>query len=487
MRRVYLVARREYLSYVTAWGFWLSLLMVPMFMSIGLLAPVLAERAAPTRYYAVIADSAELDAAFEAGLTRASREALEAMVRDAAQRRGADDATRARALAAYRDAETGEEGLDAAAEVLGLPSGATIRTREFKYERVGAPSTDPDALRPYLLGEATVATPEGPKPLHAALFLGRDADGTVRVDYWSAALTDSTLLNVVETTMRDVMRADALAAAGVSVDAVDRADALTPRLTEYNPERAAADAEVTLSDRLPIVVGVGMGAVLWMVVFSVVNILLTGVIEEKGAKILEALLASARYHEILAGKLLGVAAVSATLLGVWGGSALIVFTALANAGAPVPDGLLGTLFDPGLLIPFVLYFVLGYLMYGAIFLAIGSLCETIQEAQTLMTPMMFVIMGPMLLAPVVIRAPDAPIATVMSWAPLYTPFLMMVRLPSGPPLYEVVGTSIVLAASTVLILWAAGGVFRAGVVGGARPGALKAMIGRGFARMTRRA
>ena len=126
-------------------------------------------------------------------------------------------------------------------------------------------------------------------------------------------------------------------------------------------------------------------------------------------------------------------------------------------------------------------------MYGAIFLAIGSLCETIQEAQTLMTPMMFVIMGPMLLAPVVIRAPDAPIATVMSWAPLYTPFLMMVRLPSGPPLYEVVGTSIVLAASTVLILWAAGGVFRAGVVGGARPGALKAMIGRGFARMTRRA
>ena len=131
-----------------------------------------------------------------------------------------------------------------------------------------------------------------------------------------------------------------------------------------------------------------------------------------------------------------------------------------------------------LILPFIAYFALGYLMYGAIFLAIGSLCETIQEAQTLMTPMIFVLMMPMLLLIVVIQAPDAPLVRILSWVPLYTPFLMMIRLPSDPPLFEVIGTSVTLAAFTALILWGAGGVFRAGAVGQAGPDFFKRMLGR---------
>ncbi len=478
MRRIYLIARREYLAFVTAWGFWVSLLLVPFFISVSVIAPVLAERAQPTRYYAVITDDPTLEAAFEEGLSSGRRDAFEGVVRSAASVRGADAETERRALAAYAAADSPEAGLAAAADVLGLPGADAFQLPQFRMVRVEPPATDAEALRPYLLGDATVDTPEGPRALHAAVYLRRNGAGGVAVDYWSAALTDRTLVNVVERAMRDLVRAEALDAAGVPREAVERASALEPAITELNPERATAEAEVTLADRLPYFMGVAMGFFLWMVVFSVVNILLTSIIEEKGNKILEALLASARYHEILTGKLLGVAGVSATLLLVWGSFAGAGLLATAGSGAPLPVEVIAELMDPALLVPFAAYFILGYLMFGAIFLAIGSLCETIQEAQTLMTPMVFVLMVPMLMLPVALRSPDAPILAVLSWVPLYTPFLMMVRLPTGPPLAEIAGTSLVLAAFVVAVLWAAGGVFRAGVIGRADPESIKRLLGR---------
>lgn len=478
MRQIYLIARREYLAFIMAWGFWVSLLIVPFFISVSFLAPVMAQRATPTRYYAVIAQDPALEAAFQAGLASGGQRAYVGAVREIARLRGVDAATERRAIEAYEAASDSQAGLVAAAEVLDLPGASAFQLPSFGYERVDPPTTDPDALRPYLLGQAAVATPEGPRGLHAAIFLRRGANGVVDIDYWSANLTDSRLSNVAEDAMRELMRREAFAAAGVPIEAVARANALEPHITELNPERESGSAEVTLADRLPGLVGMGMGFALWIVIFSVVNVLLTSVIEEKGGKILESLLSTARYHEILTGKLIGVAGVSGTLIAVWGGFAVFGLVAMGRAGAPLPAEVLDAILNPGLLIPFLGYFVLGYLMYGAIFLAVGSLCESIQEAQTLMTPMIFVLMVPMLVVPVALRAPDAPIVQILSWIPLYTPFLMMLRLPQEPPLLEIVGTSLLLVAATALILWAAGGVFRAGVIGSAGVGNLKALFSR---------
>lgn len=478
MRRIYLVARREYLAFVTAWGFWASLVILPFFIALGVLVPALAERAAPTRYYAVIAEEPALEAAFMQSFANRRIELAEGAVRAAAQLVDADEATETRALEALDGAADADAGVAAAAAVLGLPSQAAISLPDSKLQRVAAPAEDAEGLRPYLTGAALIETPEGPRGLHAAVVLRRADDGIVEVDYWSAALTDGSLRSIAERAMTELMREEALAAAGVPIEAVARANARAPRVVELNPARSGEGAQVTLADRMPFIVGMALGFALWIVVFSVVNVLLTGVIEEKGAKILEALLASARYHEILIGKLLGVAAVSATLIGVWGLFAIAGLITAARSGAPAPQEALMTLLDPGLLFPFAGYFVLGYLMFGAIFLAVGSLCETIQEAQTLMTPMIFVLMAPMLMLPVIIRAPDAPLATILSWVPLYTPFLMMMRLPSEPPLYEVAGTTLLLLATTALILWGAGGVFRAGVIGRASPESVKRIFGK---------
>lgn len=479
MNRIYLIARREYLSYVATWGFWLSIALVPFFMSAGVVAPMLAERAASTRYYAVVADDPALEAALDGYIADGRRRELRGAVTAFARLRGADEAREEAALAAFDAAPTGSEGLADAAGVLGLPGAESVRIPESKLVKVDPPARTPEALRPYLLGERTLDVGAAePHALDAAVFLRRDAEAGVAIDYWGAPKLENNLADTARRAMRDFMRREALARAGVDPSAVAAADALAPRMRELNPEREEGDAAVTFVDRLPFLAGAFMGIGLWIVIFSVVNMLLTAVIEEKGNKILESLLAHANYREILIGKLIGVAGVSATLLTAWASFALLGVATVANAGAALPEGALAAILAPKLIIPFVAYFVLGYLMYGAIFLAIGSLCETIQEAQTLMSPMIFILMAPMLVLPIALHEPDSPIIAVISWIPLYTPFTMMARLASDPPLVDLIGTSLLLLAATVAILWAAGGVFRAGVTGRAGPDAVKKALGR---------
>lgn len=479
MRHIYLIARREYLSYVATVGFWISLGLVPIFMAAGFTIPALIERAQPTAYFAVIADEPALAAAIDQRMAEERRDRWRQAIGALARVRG----DRAAALKAFDAAAPGEE-VAAAVAALGLPgeAAAGLEVARAKQVRVPAPATTPEALRPYLMGDKTIDTPEGPRALHAAAFLTRKADGGVAIDYWSANLTETELLALIRSAVRAEMREAALTAAGVSAEAVRDADKLSPTVTELTPERAATEAEVTLSDRMPYLVATMLGIGLWVVIFSVVNMLLTSTIEEKANKILETLLSTARLYEILTGKLLGVALVSATLLSVWGLAGLAVMAAARNAGGGLPPEMMSAVLDPGLLIPFAGYFIVGYLMYGSIFLAVGSLCETIQEAQTLMSPMIILLMGPMLVLPMALNAPNSPVVTAVSWVPLYTPFVMLIRLPSEPAFLEVLGTTVLTLATTIGVLWAAGGIFRAGVVGRAGPDAVKKAVIRLFRR-----
>ncbi len=468
--RTYLIARREYLSYVATWGFWISLSIAPLFVAAGVIAPTLLERASPVRHVTVIAEEPALYEAvadeLEARARASARRVLSSYLRTRADEDAQDvalrafDATPGAPRAALRAGlDAAGENVDAAFQVMPIEAP--------KIVLVPSPEEDAEALRPYLMGERLTAAPGGPQPLDAAAVLRRNADGVVEADLWSTnlAFAQNEFRTLIGGAARNFMRREALSGAGVAPDALIELEQLSPRINELTPEREGVSAQVTLADRLPYAVGFGLGISLWLVIFSVVNMLLTSTIEEKSNKILDMLLASARLHEILFGKLLGVAAVSFTLMAAWAfaGGGLLLFA--AGNGGGVPAAVFQALADPGLLIPFAAYFVAGYILYGAIFAAIGSLCETNQEAQTLMSPIIVLLLVPMFVMPVAMRDPDSSVLAVISWIPLYTPFLMMLRLPADPPLYEVVGTAVLLIATTGFVLWAAGHVFRAGVVG----------------------
>jgi ABC-2 type transport system permease protein len=88
----------------------------------------------------------------------------------------------------------------------------------------------------------------------------------------------------------------------------------------------------------------------------------------------------------------------------------------------------------------------------------------LQEAQTLLGPVALVLAAPMLLITPALDNPNAPIIETASWVPLFTPFLLLVRAPSGLDWIEIVGQGALMALTVVVVLFLAARVFRAGVV-----------------------
>jgi ABC-2 type transport system permease protein len=103
-------------------------------------------------------------------------------------------------------------------------------------------------------------------------------------------------------------------------------------------------------------------------------------------------------------------------------------------------------------------------MFAVLFAAIGAFCETPRDAQTLMGPIMMILVIPMITMQMAIRTPDAPVVQIMSWVPFFTPFLMIARMPSDPPLIEVIGAMLGMFAFALLMVWVAGRAFRAGAL-----------------------
>ena len=141
-----------------------------------------------------------------------------------------------------------------------------------------------------------------------------------------------------------------------------------------------------------------------------------------------------------------------------GGGALI-------AAAPDMARDIGSvLLNDGLLIYFLLFMVGGYLMYAVLFAAIGAFCETPRDAQTLMGPIMMILVVPILVMQMALTSPDAPVVKVLSWIPFFTPFLMSARAPANPPLIEIILTLVGMFATAALMVWVAGRAFRAGAL-----------------------
>ncbi|WP_394693722.1 ABC transporter permease [Hyphobacterium sp.] len=478
MRAIYLMARREYLSYVATWGFWLSLASVPMFMLIGGLLPVLIESSEPTRYYALID---ETGAGYETAVIREMednrRDDALRLLSAAAGSLGLSDNMPAAQTAL--EAQPGLEGLDAAIEAIGAPIDLPLDQVFGRFVRVEPPARTIDELRPYLLGEQLMSVGGEDVPLFAAVFFRPGGEYGVEIDYWSANLNSSRLRSDVEDAVQARLRDARLSELGIPGAALAEINSIDPEARELNPERSGATAEVSDAERVPFFVGIAFAFGLWVVVFSVTNMLLTAMIEEKGNKILETLLASARYHEILIGKLLGLAAVSGTLLLVWGAlgsGGLIALQQFAQAtNLPVAE-IIGAIFDPGLLLPAVGYFVVGYLMFGTVYLAIGSLCDTLQEAQSLLSPIFLIMFIPLFIIMSTIDSPDSGFVQIASWIPFWTPFLMMARLQTDPSTFELIGTTIVMVTTAITVIFLASYVFRQGSMGRANASSIKKLL-----------
>jgi ABC-2 type transport system permease protein len=184
--------------------------------------------------------------------------------------------------------------------------------------------------------------------------------------------------------------------------------------------------------------------------------LLTSILEEKNSRIIEVLLSAISPFQLLAGKVLGMGAVGLTVMGLWTGTAI---AAAAWRGVPLEV-------SPRMVVCFISYYVMGFLLISCIFAGIGSVCNTLKEAQSLVMPISVLLMLPVVSWFPIYQNPEWLYARVLSFIPPTAPMAMMIRLSSGRSIstLEILASMAVLAASLPAAVWAGAKIFRTGIL-----------------------
>jgi len=223
--------------------------------------------------------------------------------------------------------------------------------------------------------------------------------------------------------------------------------------------------EASDTDRLAAFAPMIFTYLLWLTTFTLVQQLLMSTLEEKTNRTIEVILSSVSPMEFMAGKVTAGVLEGLTILAAWLGTLWLFAGYLSQHYLKGID--LTILFaNKANLVFFSMYFALGFILFASMTVGLGSLCSTIRETQGLMTPVMVLMVVPILAMSFVGENPNSPIAVVMSYIPFFTPFLMMNRIAATPPPHwiEIVLATSVLLGAIFASVWAGAKLFRIGVL-----------------------
>lgn len=200
-------------------------------------------------------------------------------------------------------------------------------------------------------------------------------------------------------------------------------------------------------------------------IFGIAQGLLTSVMEEKSSRVMEVLLSAISPTQLMAGKIIGMAVVGMVLLVVWGGAGY--YAAQKNSMA--------YLVGSYRLLYVALYFLPGFLFASSFLAAIGAACNELKEAQSMAFPLSLFNLIPMIFWYYITENPQSALSIAISFIPPITPLVMILRICADPqmPLWQIVSTQIVLWIGVGFMIWAAGKVFRVGVLMYGKPPSLR--------------
>jgi ABC-2 type transport system permease protein len=416
MRHTFLIARQEFIKYVTRRGFLISVLMFPLWIMIVIFVP---------RW------TGEGSAAHEHVFTVVDR--------------------------------SGGIGRDAILAALAR------RAPAYGAIYVPAPPWLAGAQGAAFSGAARRALADD-RATDSIVVIPKDFGSGSTVQVWSEGRADPAFRSFLTETLTKALQLKAIRS-------------VAPRLADSS----FLDTSVTVETRDPTragqrntafdsIVPIALAIILFVVSVMNSSVLLQGVVEEKSTRMIEVLLSCATPREITSGKLIGVIAVALTTLVIW---ALVLFALMALASHDTATLVLVSLKTIASMntLPFLLlFFLCGLLIYGSLFLAIGSMANSLADAQSLLGPSMLILMLPNLMIGAIMQNPNGPLASALTWVPIYTPFFMMLRIASHPPAWQLWGAvALALATTVAMILWT-GRIFARHVLTTERPPSLGRLV-----------
>jgi ABC-2 type transport system permease protein len=291
-----------------------------------------------------------------------------------------------------------------------------------------------------------------------------------------ASIRDMALL---EGSLRQAVTMERLTRRGIDPAVVQEAQARihlgTKRITRQGATGESGEATFFLAYIV--------GFILYMAIFLYGVNVMRSVIDEKQTRIIEVLVSSLRPFELMLGKVIGVGGVGLFQMAIWGVTAALLFTygqalfgflhVSPEQAAQVQMPAIGV----GLVLLVLGYFLLGYLIYSALFAVVGASVNTESEAQQAQMPVTMLLVVAIVLFPMVLNDPGGKMAVVMGIVPFFSPIIMPIRATASEvPGSELALSLAVLAVSTLAVIWIAARIYRVGILMyGKRPN-LKEMI-----------
>lgn len=229
-----------------------------------------------------------------------------------------------------------------------------------------------------------------------------------------------------------------------------------------------ADGDKKINDVAKLLIPGAFMFLLWISTFTCGQYLLTSTIEEKSSRVMEVILSAVSPMQLLTGKIIGQMCVGLIIL-------------VAYCGLGIGGLLLASMMS---ILPLInllylfIYFIIAFFIIASVMAAVGSAVSDVREAQSLLGPIMIVLVIPMMLWMPILRNPNSMFAQVCSFLPPISPFVMILRLSGSEPVpVWQIPASIALGGVTILFcLWAAGKIFRVGVLMYGKPPNFRTLI-----------
>jgi len=441
LRKVLVVARREYLAAVATRSFLIGLALMPVLMGGGAVLPrLLVSRPDLAAKKIVIFDTtgrqeqpAEIESAVALRFESPGR-----IIQQMAERRNQQEIVDANGKPTGPRYEIDLRLVDQVTDAMRLEQSDRIRAKEI-YCFV--------ELTPRLIA---------PSPPAAEVSSGSALSGAA---FYADGGTLSDVRRWFDQAISDAVRAHRLQAAGLNPAVVQAANrpVIVDAFGLLERDRDGGIRKAESVDRLsavflPLGCMLAMFTLLWMTAQPS----LESILEEKQQRISEVLLGSIQPFQWMWGKLLGSVLCSLTTLVIYFVAALVAAWYL-DYWEKIPWKIAPW---------FVLYQVLGVTLYSSLFMAVGAAANSTKDAQALMMPLLIFLLLPMFVWFNVIRDPDSGLAVGLSFYPPATPLVMIARMvvSSSIPAWQPVATMLAMLLGTGLCVFAAARIFRIGVL-----------------------
>jgi ABC-2 type transport system permease protein len=302
------------------------------------------------------------------------------------------------------------------------------------------------------------------KELFGVVTIGPDVEAENNFNFYGMNVTDIGATLALRGALHESVVANRLKTSNLAIDQ-KTLDGLTKRVELETFQESASGGATKKGFLQSYFATFGFIILMFMSLLLYGIAMLRGVLEEKSTRVMEVLLGSVSPNELMTGKILGIGLVGLTQMMMYmvtvGAVRVILLVKMGGGDMAWVQDTLGT----AKLLYFLVFFVLGYFFYTALFAAVGAVCNSEQEAQNLQQPLQFMLMIPYITTFFFVRNPDHPVAVVMSLLPPFTPMIMFTRLMTGSvPAWQVTLSIVLLVGSTWLVFRGAAKIFRIGIL-----------------------